>query len=242
LCVVFIALAAVPLSVDAQGQASTASAIPRTADGKPDFSGIWQVLNTASFNIEDHSAELNVPAGQGVVDGGVLPYLPGALEKRNENFKNRAAADPVGKCFQPGVPRIMYMPYPFQIVQTPTHMAFLFEYVHTTRHIHMRGEHPEGPIDWWLGDSRARWDGDTLVVDVVHFNDETWFDAAGNFHSEAMHLVERFSFRDRDHIDYEVTIEDPKVFSRPWKMRMPLYRRIEPNMQILEYVCQSFTL
>jgi hypothetical protein len=244
LCVLVILLAAagMPLRVPAQAPPGGSASVPRTADGKPDFSGIWQALNTAAFNIEDHSAELDVPAGQGVVEGGVLPYLPGALQKRNENFKTRATADPVRKCFQPGVPRIMYMPHPFQIVQTPTHMAFLFEYVHTTRHIHMTGEHPPGPIDWWLGDSRGRWDGDTLVVDVVHFNDQTWFDGAGNFHSEAMHLVERFSFRARNHIDYEVTVEDPKVFSRPWTMRMPLYRRVEPNFQILDYVCQSFQL
>ena len=214
--------------------------LPRTAEGKPDMSGIWQVLNTAAWDIQDHQAMKGVPAGQGVVEGNELPYLPEALAKKNENFKNRLTADPESRCFQPGMPRIMYMPYPFQIVQTPGYIGLLFEYVHTTRHIRLNSEHPEGPIEWALGDTRARWDGDTLVTDVVHFNAETWFDRAGNFHSEAMRLSERFTMLGRDHINYEVTVEDPKVFSRPWKMSMPLYRRIEKNLQILDYECQSF--
>ena len=228
-----------PAPAQAPGAAAGAP-LPRTADGTPDLSGIWQVLNTAAWNIQDHQAEKGVPAGQGVVEGNEIPYLPSALATRNENFQNRLTADPETKCFQPGVPRIMYMPYPFQIVQTPTYIAFLFEYIHTIRHIRLNGEHPEGPIEWALGDSRARWDGDTLVIDVVHFNGETWFDRAGNFHGEDMHLVERMTLLDRDHINYEVTVEDPKVFSRPWKMTMPLYRRIDKNLQILDYVCQSF--
>jgi hypothetical protein len=134
----------------------------------------------------------------------------------------------------------MYMPYPFQIVQTPTYMAMVFEYVHSVRHVYFNTPHLQGPIEWWMGDSRAKWDGDTLVVDAVHFNAETWFDASGNHHSEALHLVERYSFIDRDHINYEVTVEDPKVFSRPWKMTMPLYRRIERNLQLLDYECHAF--
>ena len=226
--------------VPAQTPAAAAGSLPRTADGKPDLSGVWQVLNTAAWNIQDHQAMKGVPAGQGVVEGNELPYLPEALAKRNENFKNRLTADPEARCFQPGVPRIMYMPFPFQIVQTPTYIGLLFEYVHTTRHMRLNSEHPEGPIEWALGDTRARWEGDTLVTDVIHFNAETWFDRAGNFHSEAMHLVERFTMLDRDHINYEVTVEDPKVFSRPWKMSMPLYRRIERNLQILDYECQAF--
>jgi hypothetical protein len=226
--------------VPAQTAAAATDSLPRTADGKPDLSGIWQVLNTAAWDIQDHSAMKGVPAGQGVVEGNELPYLPEALKKRDDNFKNRLTADPETRCFQPGVPRIMYMPFPFQIVQTPTYIGMLFEYVHSTRHIRLNSEHPEGPIEWALGDTRARWEGDTLVTDVIHFNAETWFDRAGNFHSEAMHLVERFTMLDRDHINYEVTVEDPKVFSRPWKMSMPLYRRIERNLQILDYECQAF--
>jgi hypothetical protein len=227
----------VPLTA---AQAPASPAVPRAADGRPDFSGIWQALNTASWNIEDHSAAKDVPAGQGIVEGGQIPYLPWARGRRDEHSRNRVTADPLAKCAQPGVPRIMYMPYPFQIVQTPAYIAMLFEYQHTTRHIRLNSAHPEGPIEWALGDSRARWEGDALVVDVVHFNDQTWFDRAGNFHSEQLHLVERFTLVDRNHITYEVTVEDPKVFSRPWKMAMPLYRRLEPRVQILDYVCQSF--
>jgi hypothetical protein len=217
-----------------------ASAMLRTADGKPDLSGIWQVVNTAAWNIEPHHASKDVPAGQGVVVDGAIPYQPWALEKRNENVKNRATADPESKCYLPGVPRIMFMPYPFQIVQTPKQIAMLYEYVHATRNVYMDSKHPPGPIDWWMGDSRASWDGDTLVVDVVHFNEETWFDRAGNFHSDAMHLVERYTPMSRDHIQYEVTVEDPKVFTRPWKMSMPLYRRMEKQVQVLEYECYAF--
>ena len=230
-----------PLAAPQSGGAvATAGAIARTADGKPDLSGIWQVVNTAAWNIEAHHASKDVPAGQGVVVGGAIPYQPWALEKRNENFKNRATADPETKCYLPGVPRITFMPYPFQIVQTPKQIAMLYEYVHATRNIYMNTQHPPGPIDWWMGDSRATWDGDTLVVDVVHFNEETWFDRAGNFHSDALHVVERYTPMSRDHIQYEVTVEDPKVFTRPWKMSMPLYRRMETQVQVLEYECYTF--
>jgi hypothetical protein len=215
-------------------------AVPRMPDGKPDFSGIWQALNAASFNIQDHSPEKGIPGGQGVVEGNEIPYLPAALAKKNENFKNRATADPVAKCYLPGPPRIMYMPFPFQIVQTPTYIGMVFEFVHAVRHIYMNAPHIPGPIEWWMGHSVAKWDGDTLVVDVVHFNAETWFDSAGNHHSEALHLVERYSLISPDHINYEVTVEDPRVFTRPWKMTMLLYRRKEAGSQILDFECYTF--
>ena len=222
----------------AQGQAPP---VPRTADGKPDLSGIWQVLNTAAWDIQDHAASLGVPAGQGVVEGNEIPYQPSALARKRENFTNRRTADPETKCYEPGVPRITYMPYPFQIAQTPTYVAILYEYNHVTRHIYVDGTpHPRGPIDNWLmGDSRARWEGNTLVVDVIHFTNQTWLDRAGNFHSDALHVIERYTPVDRDHMQYEVTIEDPNVFTRPWKMSMPLYRRTEPNFQLLEYECYT---
>ena len=222
----------------AQGQAA---AVPRTADGKPDLSGIWQVLNTAAWDIQDHAASLGVPAGQGVVEGNEIPYQPSALAKKRENYANRRSADPETKCNEPGVPRITYMPFPFQIVQTPTYIAMLYEYIHVTRHIYVDATpHPKGPIDnWFMGDSRGHWEGNTLVVDVIHFTDQTWFDRAGNFHSDALHVVERYTPTDRDHILYEATIEDPKVFTRPWKMSMPLYRRQEPNIQLLDYECYT---
>jgi hypothetical protein len=210
---------------------------PRTQDVKNNLNGVWQVLNTAAWDIQDHHAQLGVPAGQGVVEGNDIPYQPGALARKLENFKNRLTADLVEtRGFLPGVPRIMYLPFPFQIVQTPKYIAIVFEYSGARRIIYTDGsKHPEGHIDFWLGDSRGHWEGDTLVVDVIHFNDQTWFDKAGNFHSEALHLVERFTRIGPDHINYEVIVEDPKVFTRPWKMSMPLYRRKEPNVRILEY-------
>jgi hypothetical protein len=229
-------VAAVVFSVAPSPAAAQLSALPRTPDGKPNLQGIWQVLNTAAWDLQDHHARLGVPAGQGVVESGEIPYQPWALAKRRENFETRLTADPETKGYLPGVPRIMYMPFPFQIFQTPTQLTMAFEYAHGVRIIYTNGTpHPRGPINWWMGDSRGRWEGETLVADVVHFTDQTWFDRAGNFHSAALHLVERYTLTGPDHMNYEVTIEDPKVFTRPWKMSMPLYRRKEPNVRLLEY-------
>jgi hypothetical protein len=214
-------------------------ALPRTADGKPDLSGIWQAVNTANWNILAHAAEKDVPAGLGVVEGDQIPYQPSAAAKQKENFANRATADPESKCYLPGVPRITYMPYPFQIFQTPAHVAITYEYVHAVRRIFMQGSHPDD-IEWYMGDSRGHWEGDTLVVDVKNFNDQTWFDRSGNFHSEALHVIERYMPISANNINYEATIEDPKVFTRPWKMSMPLYRRLDKGMRILENECYAF--
>jgi hypothetical protein len=219
---------------------SLSAALRRTSDGKPDLSGIWQAMNAAEWDLQDHAAAKGIPAGRGIVEGNQIPYRPEALLKKKENFKNRETADPVTKCFLPGVPRIMYQPYPFQIAQGPKQITILFEYVHAVRNIFMEGSHYPGQIDWWLGDSRGRWDGDTLVVDVVHFNDVTWFDRAGDFHSDALHVVERYTPTDLDHIQYEATIEDPNVFTRPWKVSMPLYRHKEKDAQLLEYECFAY--
>jgi len=237
-------------SASPAGQTGGGQAIPRGPDGRPDLSGIWQVMHQgAAWNIEDqnaapapHSAPwLGIPASRGLVEGGEIPYQPWARVRRDENYKNRLRLDPEVNCFLPGVPRITYLPFPFQIVQTPTYIGVLYEYVHAVRHIYVDGsDHPPGPIEWWMGDSRARWDGDALVVSVRHFNAETWFDRAGNFHSEEMRLTERYSFLDRDTLRYEVTVEDPKVFTRPWKMSTLLYRRKEPNVQLLEHECYAF--
>ena len=229
-------LTAVLFSLAASAASGQASAVPRTSDGKPNLQGIWQVLNTAAWDIQDHAARVGVPAGQSVVVGNEIPYTPAALAKKRQNFENRATADPETKGYLPGVPRIMYMPYPFQIFQTPGQVVMVFEYDRGIRNIFTNGTpHPRGPLNWWLGDSRGRWEGDTFVVDVVYFTDETWLDRAGNFHSEAMHLVERYTLADPDHINYEVAVEDPNVFTRPWTMRMVFYRRKEPNVRILEY-------
>jgi hypothetical protein len=201
------------------------------------------VLNTAAWNIEDHNASLGVPAGRAVVEGGGIPYQPWALKKQQENYANRATLDPENMCLLSGVPRITYMPYPFQIVQQADKVNILYEYNHTLRHIYMNGNpHPDGPINWWMGDSRGSWDGNTLVVDVVHFTDQTWFDRAGNFHSEELHVVERYTPTGPNHLFYEVTIEDPAVFTRPWKMSMTLYRRMGPDAELLEYECYAYMI
>ena len=234
LALVVAAIAALTLI---RGATTPPSSLPRTPDGRPNLNGVWQVLNTASWDIQDHQAQLDVPPGQGVVEGNEIPYQTEALARKLENYKNRRTADPVkARGLLPGVPRMMYLPFPFQITQTPKYVAIVSEYSRTMRIIYTDGsQHLAGPIDFWMGDSRARWEEDTLVVDTIHFNEETWFDHAGNFHSEALHLVERFTLVGPDHINYEVTVEDPKVFTRPWKMSMPFYRRKEPNVRILEY-------
>jgi hypothetical protein len=248
----FVAVLAV-VSTRVIGQATSTAprgyTPPKTAFGQPDLQGIWQVVNTAAWDIQDHSgqrfpglpARFSVPAGQGVVEGNELPYQPSALTRRQENYRNRLTADPESQCYLPGVPRITYMPYPFQIFQLPDRVVILYEYLHTTREIFTDGSrHPTIPVEFWMGDSRGRWEGNTLVVDVTLFTDRTWFDRAGNFHSDALHVVERYTRTGPDHMLYEAAIEDPKVFTRPWTMRMPLYRRQEANRQLLEFECYTY--
>jgi len=218
------------------------AAIPRAADGKPDFSGIWETLSKADDNIEPHSASRIAPASAGIIEGDALPYKPEMLARRKQNFAARASADTEAKCYLPGVPRVMYIQHPFQIVQTSGAVLMLFEYVHAVRNVFMNTPHLKGPLDWWMGDSRGTWDGDTLVVDVNNFNEETWFDRAGNFHSDALHVVERYTLADGDHIRYTATIEDPKVFTRPWTMNLVFYRHTEPNFRLLDYECYAFAL
>jgi len=213
---------------------------PRTPHGVPDVQGIWQVLNTAHVNLLDHAAGSDGPAGQGVVDGNEIPYQDWAVARQQENFVSRAELDPVGKCHLPGVPRATYLPHPFQIIQTEGHVIMLYEYVHAQRRVYTNGTAHQEDIDFWMGDSRGRWEGDTLVVDVTNFNGFTWFDGVGNFHSDALHVVERYTRLGADHMQYEATIEDPKVFTRPWTMRMLLYRRKEPGLQLFDYQCYAF--
>jgi hypothetical protein len=237
---VVLTLSATAAGVRGQATTDAAAGFPRTAAGKPDLSGIWQVLNTAAWDLEDHSAQLGVPAGQRVVDGEI-PYQPWAAAKKRQNWESRATADPENKCYLPGVPRITYMPFPFEIVQTPNYVLMKYEYAHAVRTVYTNGtRHPDGDLAFWLGDSRGRWDGDTLVVDVTNFTDQTWFDRAGNFHSEALHVIERYTPVTANHVTYEVTIEDSNVFTRPWKMMMPLYRRLDRGVQVLEYDCHIY--
>ena len=223
---------------------------PRTPDGNPDLNGVWQALGTAHWDIEGHAARSGpvvalgavgaIPGGLGVVQGGEIPYQPWAAEKKQENLENWLTLDPVVKCYLPGVPRATYLPFPFQIVQTPEHILIAYEFASATRVIYMNKPDFESPIDTWMGHSRGHWEGETLVVDVTSQVPDTWLDSSGNFHSEAVHVVERFTPMSPNALLYEASIEDPKVFTRPWKMKMPLYRRLEQNVQLLEFKCVEF--
>jgi hypothetical protein len=237
---------------------------PRLADGRPDLNGIWQALVTANWDLEDHEAQAGPhpelsgaygagPAGQSIVEGGEIPYKPEALAKKRANFENRLRVDvsdaktwhelgdPEMKCYMPGVPRATYMPFPFQIVQgTSPYILMAYEFTSATRIIRMNWEQA-APTDSWMGWSRGRWEGDTLVVDVTGQREETWFDRAGNHHSDALHVVERYTPISPYHMMYEATIEDPNVFTRPWKISFPLYRRMEKSVQLLEFKCVPFT-
>ena len=224
--------------------ATSVGAVPRTADGKPNLAGIWQAQSTAWADLEDHAASHGMRAGRSVVlsetggVGGQIPYLPAAADQRRMNFANRATADPLSKCYMPGVPRIMYMSFPFQIFQTPNHVAMTFEFSQIFRLIYTDGSKPRGGITQWMGDSRGRWEGDTLVVDVVEHDERSWLDMAGNFHSDALTVVERYAMADADTIQYEATIEDPKVFARPWTIALPLRRQVGMD-RVLEYQCNA---
>jgi hypothetical protein len=238
-----------PAAQGQRGAAAPAYRAPRTADGRPNLNGIWQVINEANWDIEAHSANFSrvtalgaadaMPPGLGVVEGGPLPYLPAAAAKRKENFEKRLTLDPEIKCYLPGVPRATYMPQPFQIIQSRDHIMIVHQFAGAVRTIYMTNQ-TEAPADSWMGWSNGKWDGETLVVDTTGFNGMTWFDRSGNFTSEALHVVERFTATVPDHLNYEVTVEDKNVFSRPWKMSMPIYRRKERNAQIMEFKCVEF--
>jgi hypothetical protein len=231
------------------GQAPAAYRAPRTADGKPNFNGIWQAMNTANWDVEAHAAgpslvrELGaiaaVPGGLGIVEGGEIPYRPEALAKKKQNQANRLKLDPEIKCYLPGVPRGIYMPFPFQIIMSQKHIMIISEYASAVRTIYMANQ-TEAPADSWMGWSNGRWEGETLVVDTKGFNDLSWFDRAGNFHSDELHVVERIAARSPETLNYEAIIEDPKVFTRPWKISMPLYRHVEKNAQLMEFRCVEF--
>jgi hypothetical protein len=180
-----------------------------------------------------------VPPGMGVVEGNEIPYLPAALVKKKENQDKWITLDPEIKCYLPGVPRATYMPYPFQIFQSSKAIFIAYEYAGAVRNIYLTDPGPP-PIDSWMGQSVGRWEGDTLVVEARGFNDQTWFDRSGNFHSEDMKVTERYTRTSPDIITYEATIEDPKTFSRPWKMSLPLYRRAEKNAQLMDFKCVEF--
>lgn len=260
-----IAFAVVILTmiVPATAAAAEGDDFPRMPSGKPDFNGIWQALNSAHWDIEPHAARAAlqmrpgpfgpvpakevvalgavgaVPGGLGVVEGGKIPYQDEALEQRDENRENYLESDPEVKCYLPGVPRATYMPYPFQIFQSEKQTFIAYEYAGAVRNIYM-DDPGEAPVDSWMGQSAGHWDGDTLVVEVTGLNDRTWFDRAGNHHSAQMKVTERYTPRTRDTLWYEATIEDPETFTRPWTIKMPLYRRVEENAQLMQFKCVEF--
>jgi hypothetical protein len=239
---------AILFALTATGQAP-AYKPPRMSDGHPNLNGIWQTMNSANWDLEAHAAgpglvvalgaEGAEPGGLSVVEGDTIPYLPAALTKKKENFANRLTADPEIKCYLPGVPRAAYMPYPFQIFQSEKAIAIAYEYDGAYRNIYLKDPGPP-PADSWMGQSVGHWEGDTLVVDVTGLDDRTWLDRAGNYHSDALHVVERYTPLGPNTLTYEATIEDPKVFSRPWKISMPLYRHVEKNARLLEFKCVEF--
>jgi hypothetical protein len=252
---------AVVSSPPVTGQAR-AGAIPRV-NGKPDMNGLWQTINTANWDIQSHNAKPAlamrpgpvvpvpakevlafgavgaVPGGLGVVEGEELPYKPEALKTKQENQENWLTRDPEVKCYLPGVPRATYMPFPFQIFQSHSQFFIAYEYAGAVRHIYLKDPGPP-PIDSWMGMSHGRWDGDTFVVETSGFNGQTWFDRAGNHHSEQMKVTERYTMSGPDHITYAATIDDPITFTRPWTMSMPLYRRVERNAQLGQFKCVEF--
>jgi hypothetical protein len=243
------------------GQAP-ASRIPRVA-GKPDLSGIWQAVNSANWDLEPHAAKAalamrpgpvvpvpakeilafgavgSIPPGMGVVEGGEIPYTPEARKKKDENQANWLTRDPEIKCYLPGVPRATYMPYPFQIFQSDKAFAIAYEYAGAYRNVYLKDPGPP-QVDSWMGQSVGSWEGDTFVVVANGFHDQSWFDRAGNHHSEALKVTERYTMTDQNHINYEATIEDKNVFTRPWKISMPLYRRVEPGARLGVFKCVEF--
>lgn len=237
---------------------------PRGPGGvHPDLNGYWQALGSAHYDLERHMARSSleqregprgpvpsrgtvamgtvaaVPPGLGVVEGGKIPYTPAALAKRDENRANWLQRDPEIKCYLPGVPRATYMPYPFQIIQGDRDLFIAYQYAQAVRNIYSNDPGP-APIDSWMGQSVLSWEGDTMVLTVTGLHPDTWLDRAGNHHTEQMKVVERYTPISANHLQYEATIEDPGVYTKPWTISMPLYRRMEADFQLLDFKCVEF--
>ena len=219
-------------------------------NGRPNVNGIWQALNTAYWNLEDHSAEglkdiwqlgaiAAIPAGQSVVRGGTIPYTPEALAKRNDNRAKWPAADPEAKCYMLGVPRVTYHNMPFQIFQAEGDLLMVYPFAAANRIIYMT-DRSELPVDSWMGKSDGTWDGDVLVVTTKWQNGQSWLDRAGNYASNQLTVTERFRLLSPNHMSYEATLDDPQTFTRPWTIDMPLYRVVDPQAQVLEHKCVPF--
>lgn len=243
--------------------AATTDDIPRMPDGKPDFNGIWQVLSNANNNIEPAPPKAAhalvpgdfvpvpapevvalgavgaVPASQGVVEGGLIPYKEEALALREANRENWLTRDPEIKCYMPGVPRANYMPHPFQIFQSDSAFFIAYSFAGAVRNVYLEDPGP-APVDSWMGQSYGYWDGDTFVVEVTGMNDQTWYDRAGNYRTANSKVTERYTLVDENVIDYEATIEDPGIYERPWTISMPIYRRLEENFELPQFKCVEF--
>jgi len=244
-----LAIAFALLAATAASAQTVMTEMPRARNGRPDLSGAWQAIGTAHWNLEPHvsaypvvielGAQLAVPPGLGVVDGGAIPYLPEARAERDRRFANRLDEDPEGKCYLGGVPRSTYMPYPFQIFQNENDVVMTYQFATGFRRIFVGGK-DEAPLNSWMGWSNGRWEGNTFVVDVTGLNGLAWLDRAGNYLSENAHVVERYTLLGPNHIQYEATIEDATLFSRPWTIRLPLYRVVDQGFRMLEFKCEPY--
>ncbi|HEY4941826.1 MAG TPA: hypothetical protein VII56_10390 [Rhizomicrobium sp.] len=258
-------IAVLGLAIVAQATPLAGSAAPHghVAPRHPDLNGVWQVLNTANWDIEPHAARAalafrpgpfgpvpakeivamgavgSVPAGLGFVEGGAIPYTPEALAAKKDNQAHWLERDPEIKCYLPGVPRANYMPYPFQIFQSDEAMVFAYEYAGAVRNIMFKDPGPP-PVDAWMGQSVGHWEGNTLVVVVTGQNDSTWFDRAGNHHSADMKVVERYTLIAPGVMRYEAEITDPATFTRPWTLKMNLYRRVGEDARLQQFKCVEF--
>jgi hypothetical protein len=223
--------------------------LPRL-DGKPDLNGIWQAMNSANWNLEAHSAQgipsqwqlgalFSIPAGQSVVVESSIPYLPAALEQRERLRAEWPVSDPETFCYLPGIPRATYLPYPFQIFQGNRDILMVYSYASTNRTVFM-SNHQEPPVDTWMGRSNGRWEGDTLVIETTGFNARAHLDRAGNHFSPALKVTERLTLQNPNVLWYEARMEDPQTYSAPWTIRMPLYKHVEDNAQLLEHKCIPF--
>jgi hypothetical protein len=260
--IVYLTLAALPLVATVEVRAAAYDP-PSLASGKPDFSGVWQVLSRANDNLEAHGASAArafrdgpvapvpakevvalgaigaVPAGLGVVEGGRIPYLPQALAHRDTNRANWLQGDPEIKCYLPGIPRANYMVFGFQILHNDAALMFSYEYAGAVRNVHLSDPGP-APLESWMGQSWMHWDGDTMVIETEGFNGQTWLDRAGNFHSNHLKVTERFTRTSDFTMDYSATLEDPKVYATPWTIRMPVYRRVGTDARLMQFNCVEF--
>jgi hypothetical protein len=263
LCAALAAFSITERQVAGQAAQANTYKAPRLVDGRPNLNGIWQALGTANYDIQAHVAKAalamrpgpvvpvparevmylgavgSVPGGMGIVDGDEIPYKPEALAKKKENQEKWLERDPEIKCYLPGVPRATYMPYPFQIFQSQSQFFIEYEYAGAVRNIFMKDPGP-APVDSWMGQAVGRGEGEAFVVVATGFNDQSWFDRAGNFHSDKLKVTERYTATSPNHLLYEATIEDPETFTRPWKISLPLYRRMEPNAQLMDFKCVEF--